>query len=202
MPIKDSLNNDLIDILDDTQKNITERINRLGGIDMNQERMPFDPIPNKKLASWIRTAVIILAGVGAILLIGVVPLVGQQIAWDYPEFAHCYWPWLLTIWCAAIPCYAVLFLAWCVGLEVGRERPFTYGNARRIRRAAQFIALDIAYFLLMNIVLLFMNMSHPGIFILSLFVCFAGGALAICALVLSHLIGRAAKLQDDSDLTI
>jgi hypothetical protein len=37
---------------------------------------------------------------------------------------------------------------------------------------------------------------------MALFVCLAGIAFAVVVMALGHLVGRAAELQDDSDLTI
>ena len=54
----------------------------------------------------------------------------------------------------------------------------------------------------MNVILLLMNMNHPGILLMALGICAAGIAFAVTALALGHLVGRAAELQDDSDLTI
>ena len=45
-------------------------------------------------------------------------------------------------------------------------------------------------------------MSHPGVAIASLAVVFVGVAVAVGAAALSHLVGKAALLQEQSDLTI
>ena len=44
----------------------------------------------------------------------------------------------------------------------------------------------------------------PGmdIVLVALFICIAGAAFVAAAMALSHLVGRAAELQEDSDLTI
>ena len=48
----------------------------------------------------------------------------------------------------------------------------------------------------------FLNMNHPGILLLSWLFVFAGVAVAVAAAVLSHLIKKAAALQEQSDWTI
>jgi hypothetical protein len=45
-------------------------------------------------------------------------------------------------------------------------------------------------------------MSHPGVTLLSLLIVFAGIAIAVAAAALSHLVHKAAALQEQSDLTI
>ena len=89
-----------------------------------------------------------------------------------------------------------------VARDIGREKPFTHDNARRVKRIAQLAIGDVVFFFAMNVILLFMNMNHPGILLLSLVICVAGTAFAAAVMALSHLVGRAAELQDDSDLTI
>ena len=73
-------------------------------------------------------------------------------------------------------------------------------NARCLRTVSLLAALDAAYFFLGNLVLLFLNMSHPGVVLMSLLVVFAG--VAVAAAALSHLVRKAALLQEENDLTI
>ena len=47
-----------------------------------------------------------------------------------------------------------------------------------------------------------LEMNHPGIVLISLIVVFFGSAVAVAAAVLSHLVLKAALLQEQSDLTI
>ena len=61
---------------------------------------------------------------------------------------------------------------------------------------------DAAFFFVGNVVFLFLNMNHPGIVLLSLVPVFAGACIAIAAAALSHLVRKAAALQEQSDLTI
>jgi hypothetical protein len=159
-------------------------------------------IPYPRLAKWLRIAVILTAAFGAAVFFGAVPIFGQSIVYSNPEFAYCYIPWLAVIWCTAVPCYAALVFAWRIAKDIGREHPFTHDNARRVRRIGQLAIADVAFFFAANVVLLFLNMNHPGILLMALFICLAGVAFAVVVIALAHLVGRAAELQEDSDLTI
>jgi hypothetical protein len=90
----------------------------------------------------------------------------------------------------------------CIAKDIGREHPFTHDNARRVRRIGQLAIADVAFFFAANVVLLFLNMNHPRILLMALFICLAGVAFAVVVIALAHLVGRAAELQEDSDLTI
>lgn len=166
------------------------------------QNSPYKHIPYPRLAAYLRAAVILFALFGAALFFLIVPVMGQTIVYYYPEFSYCYWPWLVTILCTAVPCYAALLFAWQVARDTGKERPFTHDNARRIRRIGQLAIADVAFFFAANVVLLLLNMNHPGILLMALFICMAGAAFAAVVMALAHLVGRAAELQEDSDLTI
>ena len=63
-------------------------------------------------------------------------------------------------------------------------------------------AADAGFVFIGNVLLLLLNMSHPGVLIASLIAVFIGVAVAVVAAVLSHLVKKAAVLQEQSDLTI
>ena len=45
-------------------------------------------------------------------------------------------------------------------------------------------------------------MNHPGILLVSLLICVIGIAISIAAACLSHLVRKAADLQEQSDFTV
>ena len=53
-----------------------------------------------------------------------------------------------------------------------------------------------------NLLLLVLNQSHPAVVLFSMLIVFAGVAVAVAAASLSHLVKKAADLQEQSDLTI
>ena len=156
----------------------------------------------KSLARWLKAAIV---GVGlclAVVYLLVIPDFGKSIAAANPEFAFCYWPWLIFLWCTALPCIAALILGWTVAGRIGKDRSFCMENARALRAVAYLAAGDAAFFFLGNVVFLLLNMNHPGIVLLSLVPEFAGACIAIAAAALSHLVRKAAELQEQSDYTI
>ncbi|MDO4865468.1 MAG: DUF2975 domain-containing protein [Clostridia bacterium] len=154
------------------------------------------------LSKWLK---VILVGVGlcGLVVYGVaIPSYGASLVADYPEFSGRFWPWLLFLLATGIPCYAALFLGWRIASSIGQDRTFTAGNARRLTLISRLAAGDAAFLFLGNVALLLLSMSHPGVFLGMLLVAFAGVAVAVAAACLSHLVQKAAALQEQSDLTI
>ena len=152
-----------------------------------------------------RSLKLILLGVGVcgLIVFGyILPACAISVRDAYPEYARAYWPWLGFLWLAALPCYGVLVLGWRIAANIGADRSFCRENARMLRGVAWLAAGDTAYFFLGNAALLLLNMSHPGVVLASLLVCFAGVAVTVAAVCLSHLVQKAAELQEQSDLTI
>ena len=156
----------------------------------------------KTLSRWLK---VILVGVGLCGLVvygAVLPLYGQSLVGQNPDMANRYWPWLIFLWATGVPCYAALVIGWRIAVNIGKDRSFSEDNARHLKRIALLAAGDAVFFFIGNIVLLFANMSHPGVVLGSLLVVFAGVAGSVAAAALSHLVLKAALLQEQSDLTI
>ena len=156
----------------------------------------------KTLSKWLKLILLGMGICGLAVYLAVVPSFGDSLRSQYPEFAGRYWPWLIFIWVSGIPCYAVLVLGWRIAANIGRDASFSLENARFLRSIAVLAALDAAYVFLGNLAMLFLDMSHPGVVLLSLLVVFAGAAVAVAAGALSHLVQKAALLQEENDLTI
>ena len=156
----------------------------------------------KTLSKWLKLILLGMGICGLAVYLMVVPSFGDSLRSQYPEFAGRYWPWLIFIWVSGIPCYAVLVLGWRIAANIGRDASFSMENARFLRSIAVLAALDAAYVFLGNLAMLFLDMSHPGVVLLSLLVVFAGAAVAVAAGALSHLVRKAALLQEENDLTI
>ncbi len=154
------------------------------------------------LSKWLK---LIFAGVGICGLVGcvwVIPAFGQIIVRDNPDYSHCYYPWLFLLWAAAIPCFIALGLGWGIAANIGEDRSFSVENARLLKWIAILAAGDAGFFFLMNVLYLLLKLSHPGVTLISLLVVFAGIAVSVVAAALSHLVMKAAELQEQSDLTI
>ena len=156
----------------------------------------------KTLSKWLKAVILGLAVCGVIVCAGIVPSVGQSLVASYPEFENRYIPWLIFVWIAALPCYAALLLGWRIASRIGRDATFTLENARDLKWISWLAAGDAGLVFAGDLALWLAGLSHPGVFLLSLLIVFAGVAIAVAAAALSHLVRKAADLQEQSDLTI
>ena len=156
----------------------------------------------KHLSKWLKLILVGIGICGLVVYALVVPMYGLSLRSSYPEFSNRFWPWFLFIWVSGIPCFMVLYYGWKISANIGNDQSFTDQNASLLKNISVLAALDAAFFFTGNIVLLFMNMSHPGVTLMSLIVVFGGVAITIASAALSHLIVKAADLQEESDLTI
>lgn len=155
-----------------------------------------------KLSVWLKAIIAGIGICGLIVYFVILPVYGNSLRQDLPEFAYCFWPWLIFLWVTAIPCYAALVLGWKIAVRIGEDRSFSVDNARSLQTIAWLAAGDTVFFFLGNLVFFFLNMNHPGVLVISLLICFAGVAVTVAAACLSHLVRKAAVLQDESDLTV
>ena len=156
----------------------------------------------KTLSRWLKAVLIGVGLCGLVVYALILPLYGQSLVGQNPEMAGRYWPWLIFLWATGVPCYIALVLGWRIAGNIGRDRSFSGENARLLKRVSLLAAGDTVFFFVGNVVLLFANMSHPGVVLASLLVVFAGVAVTVAAAALSHLVLKAALLQEQSDLTI
>ena len=103
---------------------------------------------------------------------------------------------------SGIPCYAVLFIAYRIADNIGKDLSFTNENAKLLKWISTLAMIDSTYLLIGNIVLIIIDaMSVMSFIILFMFV-FLAVVISIVAAALSHLVTKAAFLQSQSDLTI
>lgn len=154
------------------------------------------------LSKWLRLIIIGVGICGIIIYAAVVPMLAGTMVDEYPEFSSWQWPWLILIWVTAIPCYMALILAWKIAVNIGADCSFSIANAKLLKWISVLAAVDSAVFFAGNLIYLLLNRNHPSIVLFSLLIEFLGVAISVASAVLSHLVMKAAELQNQSDLTI
>ena len=156
----------------------------------------------KRFSWWLRVMIVCLGLIGAVLYFLVLPFSGNYLADAYPEFAYAFWPWLVFLWLTGIPCYIVLIYGWKIAASIGKDKSFSLENADRLTKISYLAAGDTVFFVVENIVFCVLNLNPIWILLMSMLIAFVGIAIAIIAAALSHLVMKAADLQEQSDLTI
>lgn len=157
---------------------------------------------SKNLGSLMRVSVIAATICGLFLCLYVIPSWGRSIITVNPEFSSWLWPWLVFAWLVALPCFAILVFVWKVSGAVICETVFTGQTAKWVKIGAVLLLSDAAFLFVGNIVLLLLNMNHPGILLLSVIGDIFAVALALLAAVLSRYLTKAAVLQEESEGTL
>lgn len=156
----------------------------------------------RNLSKWLKIVIVGVGLCGLVVCIHLLPFYGQSIATSNPEFSYCYWPWLIFLWVCAVPCYAALFCSWKIVSEIGKDNSFSVKNALYLKTISVLAASDTGFFFIGNFVLLFLNMNHPGVILLSLLIEFAGVCITVASAALSHLVLDAAQIKEENDLTV
>ena len=156
----------------------------------------------KSLSKWMKV-ILFIFGLCVIAIFGLVtPVIGIDLKNENPEFSYAFIPWLVFILIMAIPCYTVLVFGWKIASDIGNDDSFSNTNAKRLRNVSVLALATSLYFFAGNVIFLLLNMNHPGILIASLFITFVGVAISAASAILSYLVKKAAKLQEQSDWTI
>ena len=156
----------------------------------------------KSLSNWLKAIIIGMGFIGLAFYGLVVPALGNDLVSHYPEYNDAYYLWVVFLWLTAIPCYIVLYLAWKISANIGKDNSFSKGNAVCMKYISMLAAGDSIFFFVGNIVYLVIGFNHPSVVLASLVIVFIGVSIAVAAAVLSHLILKAAQLKEENDLTI
>lgn len=156
----------------------------------------------RKMVKWLKFLVIFVAICGLILCAVVIPVVGRELSGMSPELGRYFKPWVIFVWVLAIPCFAALIHAWMIFNNIEKDKAFSMENAKHMEKISYLAGADTIALISGNIVLLILNINHPSVFLVFLMISIIGIGISVAAAVLSHLIQKAANLQDENDLTI
>ena len=136
-------------------------------------------IAHKKLAVLLRIGLVIAALVCGAIFFWFLPQLGRGIALADPEYAWAFWPCLIFAWLFAVPVF------WAMAT---------------VSRLAFFDAVLVPAGV---ITLALLGAGSPGMTVIvmpaGVMVCTLVGVMAMA---LSRLVADAARLQDESDLTV
>jgi hypothetical protein len=156
----------------------------------------------KSLANWLKAMIIGTGICGTIFGLVVILGIGRDIVLKNPEFSSWFLTWTVFGILAAIPCYLTLIIGWRIADNIGNDRSFVMENAVKLGWVSKLAAGDAMFFFIGNIILWLCGKNHPSMIIVSLFISFAGVVISVGMAVLSYHTRKAARLQEENNLTI
>ena len=156
----------------------------------------------KKLARLLQLALIGAAVIGVVVFFMAVPMLGQEMAAIYPEYAAAYWPWQIFLWLCGVPCFMSLLPGWRVFGRLAGKNAFCRENGEDMKTIAHLAFFDTALFVVGNAVMLAFGWHHPGYLLMAAVVALCGGVIGVVAQVLGMLVLEAAAMREENDLTI
>lgn len=156
----------------------------------------------KTLSRWLKVITVVLGLMGIAFYAGVFPQLVSDFGEMFPEFKHLVLPSLIGIWASGVPCYISLVLFWRICTRIGQDRSFCTENAKSLQYIGLLAIFDSLLCLAVTVLLVVNGAINPGTYIIAFTIMFAGAAVAVAAMALSHLVMKAALLKDENDLTI
>ena len=101
-----------------------------------------------------------------------------------------------------IPCYIALVYSWKIMSNIANDDSFTMENAKLLGKISSLARIDSVFLLAWSVLFFTLKITDLHILVISLLIVFLGIVVAAIFAALSHLVLRAADLQDQYDLTI
>ena len=153
-------------------------------------------------AKWLKGVIVGTTLIGIASCLYVIPAAAAFFVEKYPEFSNWALPWKILLEVCSLPCFAAMIISWKIASNVENDRSFSIDNSKLFKRFSLLALGDSAMFMLGCVIYLFCGINHPGLLIFQMLIVFAGLAVFICTAALSYLVGQAAQLQEENDLTI
>ncbi len=157
----------------------------------------------KEMAGYLK---LLTVGIGVLFLIFVLWFLPSALWQVLPELMGKTFFYGICgfLWVTAVPCMVCLGMFWGICVRIGKDQSFCRENARALKRMSHWMMADTVLYgavLTATFVMGWYRKIGFMIFavILILFLCIA---LTVVCAVLSHLVYKASRLQEDQDLTI
>lgn len=155
----------------------------------------------KSLSNWLKMMIVGVGLCGILICVLVLPMLTAELEPLLNEKWVCR-AWLILLWLTSIPCFVALIFSWRIISNIGNDKSFTKENAGLLKKISGLAVMDAAFLFVWNMVLFFLNANHPSTLLACLFIDFIGVVIAVIFAALSHLVLKAADLQEQSDYTV
>lgn len=153
-------------------------------------------------AKWLKGVIVGTTLIGIASCFYAIPAAADFFTEKYPEFSNWALPWEILLEICSVPCFAAMIISWKIASNIQNDRSFSRDNSQLFKKFSLLALGDSVVFMLGCVIYLFCGMNHPGLLIAQMLIMFVGLAVFICTAALSYLVGQAASLQEENDLTI
>ena len=153
----------------------------------------------KELANWLKGIVIICGLFGLIFSFVIVPWMAKDTVKANPEYQWLFIPGLAFFWVTVLIFYAALVLLWKICTEISKDHSFCVENAKRLKIISGLAIAECMLYIVAEVIMSILSIH--ALLIIAGILC-VGIFVAVAAAILSHLVEKASKLQQESDLTI
>ncbi len=156
----------------------------------------------ERMALWLKIAVLLAVAILFGGMFVLLPLIGSEMAQMYPEIAFLFWPTLIWCWALGAVIVAALCFFWGICDRIQKDNSFCEANAKALGRIAQLALVDVVLGFGLLIFLSCTAHPHPSLFLLFFLLLFCGLAVEVASALLAHLVQKAARIQQENDLTV
>ena len=155
----------------------------------------------KTLSRWLKGLILVVGGAALLLYAVILPYLTAHYT-PFSENATAKWLWLSMIWLTALPFYPALALCWQIAARIGDGKSFSCENALALKHISTLSLIDTLLLFTGSLLLFLLGMNRLTMLVFALLFCFLGFLLSVAAAALSHLVYKAAALQEENDLTV
>ncbi|MFI3255075.1 MAG: DUF2975 domain-containing protein [Eubacteriales bacterium] len=148
----------------------------------------------KQFSQWMKGVVFGL-GICGILFYGYYVPLAINLS-NRSEFST---EWLIFIGLCLIPCYAVLYFGGKMAKSVGEGEIFTKENSASLKHISNLALVTSIFWTVVHLVFLYLGISQPVLFLLSIFVSFLGVIVVLAGQILSHFILLAFEIKEENE---
>jgi len=156
----------------------------------------------KSLSRFVKAIIILALCCAAVVYLVLLPARGNELFGNAPSGAGMRPVWLTLEALTAIPVLWALVHAWMVARNIGLDRSFSEANAGHLKVVSILAAVDGGYYLLLSLVFFFIVPRDAVTLLAPAVLVMLAAAGSVTAAALSHLVQKAARLQEENDLTI
>ena len=156
----------------------------------------------KSLSRFVMAIILLALACAAVVYFVLLPARGEELFRGTAPDGDLKTVWLILEALTAVPVLWALVHAWQVAWNIGQDRSFSRTNAEHLKVISVLAAADGGYYLLISLVFFFLVPRDAVTLLAPAVLVMLAAAASVTAAALSHLVLKAARLQEENDLTI